>query len=150
MVLSLGRGVTSKVPAVRPGTILQLSTATLPDLHGAPTALGGGPAMVRDGKVLERIDERVRHPRSAVGWNKEAFFLVEVDGRQRGLSVGMTVRELADYMVRIGCTEALNLDGGGSATCWVFGQVMNSPSEGDERGMGNAVVIIQKPKTETH
>ena len=35
-----------------------------------------------------------RHPRSAVGWNADSYFLVEVDGRQRGLSVGMTLEEL--------------------------------------------------------
>ena len=56
----------------------------------------------------------------------------------------MTVRELARYMVKLGCTEAMNLDGGGSATCWVYGQVMNNPSEGDERGMGNAIVIAHR------
>ena len=58
----------------------------------------------------------------------------------------MTLPELADYMVKIGCEAALNLDGGGSATMWVYGQVMNSPSEGRERGMANALVVIQKEK----
>ena len=106
-------------------------------------AIGGGPPLVRFGKVIEPSASR-RHPRAAVGWNSDFFFLVEVDGRQRGVSVGMTMRELAAQMVRLGCTEALNLDGGGSATCWVYGQVMNYPSQGDERGMGNALVVVQK------
>jgi len=55
-----------------------------------------------------------RQPRTAIGWNSNFFYIVEVDGRQRGLSVGMTFPELADYMVKLGCDEALNLDGGGS------------------------------------
>ncbi len=146
LVLSLGPQLAQRLPTVTPGTILQVSTATWPDLRGCMTAIGGGPAMVRDGKVMERVDARVRHPRAAVGWNKDSIFLVEVDGRQRGLSVGMTIEELATYMVRIGCTDALNLDGGGSATCWVYGQIMNSPSEGEERGMGNSLLVIQKEK----
>lgn len=146
MVLSLGRQVAAQVPVVKAGDTMQISTATWPDLKGATTGLGGGPPLVRDGKVIERDDARVRHPRAAVGWNNDLFFLVEVDGRQRGLSVGMTIRELAEYMVRLGCTEALNLDGGGSATCWVYGQVMNMPSQGGERGMGNALVVIQKDR----
>ena len=146
MVLSLGRQAASGVPAVPVGTVLHVSTETWPDLRGSPTAIGGGPATVRDGKVIDRTDARVRHPRAAVGWNKESIFLVEVDGRQRGLSVGMTVREMAAFMVSLGCTDAMNLDGGGSATCWVYGQIMNSPSEGEERGMGNALVIVQKEK----
>jgi exopolysaccharide biosynthesis protein len=60
------------------------------------------------------------------------------------LSVGMTFAELADYMVKLGCEEAMSLDGGGSATCWVTGQVMNSPSEGRERPMANALVVVEK------
>jgi exopolysaccharide biosynthesis protein len=70
--------------------------------------------------------------------------MVEVDGRQPRLSVGMTYGELAAYMVKLGCQEAMNLDGGGSATFWVYGQVMNSPSEGRDRGMANGLVLIQK------
>jgi hypothetical protein len=149
LVLSLGRQLAQQLPAVTPGAVLQISTATWPDLKGATAAIGGGPAIVRDGKVIERTDARVRHPRSAVGWNEEYIFLVEVDGRQRGLSVGMTVKELAEYMVKLGCSEAMNLDGGGSAALWVHGQIMNNPSQGEERGMGNALVIVQKKKPET-
>src|SRR2546425_1218298 len=39
-----------------------------------------------------------------------------------------------------------NLDGGGSATCWVYGQVVNSPSEGRERPDGNSLVVVRKDK----
>ena len=60
----------------------------------------------------------------------------------------MTFAELADYMIKLGCEEAMNLDGGGSATLWFFGQVVNSPSQGDERGMANALVLIQKEKAQ--
>jgi hypothetical protein len=146
MVLSIGRQLAGRIPAVRPGAALRISTATWPDLSGAVTGLGGGPAMVRNGRVADGIDTRARHPRAAFGWSKDHYFLVQVDGRQRGVSVGMTLRELAEYMARLGCTEAMNLDGGGSATCWVYGQIMNTPSEGDERGMGNAIVITYKEK----
>jgi hypothetical protein len=145
-VLSLARPLLSSLPAVAAGSVLQFSTATWPDLKGAPTAIGGGPAIVRNGQVVEGIENRVRHPRAAVGWNKDFIFLVEVDGRQRDLSVGMTLREMGKYLVKLGVTDAMNLDGGGSATCWVYGQVMNSPSEGEERGMGNGLVIVHKDK----
>ena len=146
MVLSLGPQLAARLPKLGPGAVLQISTATWPDLKGAQTALGGGPALAQGGKVLPIQTAKGRHPRTAIGWNRSHIFLVEVDGRQRGLSVGMTLPELADYMVKLGCDEALNLDGGGSATMWVYGQVMNSPSEGRERGMANALVVIQKEK----
>ena len=86
---------------------------------------------------------RMRHPRSAIGWNKEHIYLVVVDGRQLRLSAGMTFPELADYLVKLGCEEALGLDGGGSATCWAYGSVVNSPSQGHERPSANALVVLE-------
>jgi exopolysaccharide biosynthesis protein len=46
----------------------------------------------------------------------------------------------------MGCTDALNLDGGGSSTLWARGQVMNTPCEGSERPMGNALLITLEPR----
>lgn len=146
LVLSIPRELVSSVPRVEAGTLLTLSTATSPDLKGVRTAIGGGPALVQGGEMKKWGLLQIRHPRSAIGWNDRSIYLVEVDGRQAGLSVGMTYSELADYMRnKLGCTDALNLDGGGSATLWVLGQVANSPSEGQERGMGNALVVVQRP-----
>jgi exopolysaccharide biosynthesis protein len=107
------------------------------------TAIGGGPALVRGGKTVTFSGLQPRHPRSAIGWNKEKFFLVEVDGRQK-TSVGMNFPELATYMKNLGCDEAINLDGGGSATLWVYGHVMNNPSEGHERPAANALILVRK------
>lgn len=118
--------------------------ATVPDLTGVDMAIGGGPALVRDGKAVPREEVRVRNPRTAVGWDRDHYYLVEVDGRQRHVSVGMTTEELSDYLVGLGCEGAMSLDGGGSATCWFYGQVMNQPSEGFERDMANALVVVRK------
>jgi hypothetical protein len=144
MVLSLGPELLARLPRTEPGAVLRISTATLPDLSGVTTAIGGGPALVRDGKAIARDEVKVRNPRTAIGWNRDYLYLVEVDGRQRYVSVGMTTQELSDYMVRLGCDEAMSLDGGGSATCWVYNQVMNRPSEGFERPMANSLVLVQK------
>jgi exopolysaccharide biosynthesis protein len=111
--------------------------------------LGGGPALLKEGQPTRFQTSDARHPRSAIGWNTRFFFLVQVDGRQPRISVGMTLGELADHMARLGCTEALNLDGGGSSTLWARGQVMNTPCEGSERPMGNALLItLETPTTE--
>ena len=145
MVLSLGPGLVPKVPVLHPGTMLQIATETVPDLSGAPVAIGGGPALVQDGKPMEWPGFiHMRHPRSALGWSKDYIFMVEVDGRQSNLSVGMTFPELANYLIKLGCTEALNFDGGGSATLWALGAVRNSPSEGEERPSANALVLVKK------
>ena len=146
IVLSLGPALLSRVPAIEPGATLTLALETVPDLRGVNMAIGGGPALVRDGKPLHWSGFiRMRHPRTAIGWNKDYIFLVEVDGRQSNISLGMTFPELADYLIKLGCTEAMNLDGGGSATLWALGSVRNSPSEGEERPSANALVVIRKP-----
>jgi hypothetical protein len=146
MVLSIGPDLLSRAPQALPGAVLQISTATWPVLDGVTTAIGGGPAIVRDGKAIAHNEVNIRNPRAAIGWNREQIYIVEVDGRQRYLSVGMTNQELADYMISLGCDSAMSLDGGGSATCWVYGQVMNRPSEGFERPMANALILVQKGK----
>lgn len=146
LVLSLGAGA-ARPAKIDTGMVVQVSMATTPDLTGARTAIGGGPTLVVGGKAHQVVSVKGRNPRTAVGWNKDFIYLVEVDGRQRSLSVGMTFAELTAYLVKLGCEEAVNLDGGGSATMWVLGNVMNSPSEGAERPAANALVVLQKTKS---
>ncbi|MEW6159129.1 MAG: phosphodiester glycosidase family protein [Verrucomicrobiota bacterium] len=148
MVLSLGRYAAKRLPAIKPGTILKISTATLPNLAGASTAIGGGPMLVVDGAVpsIREYKAHDRHPRAAIGWNDQYIFFAEVDGRQRGLSIGMTLPELGAYLVSQGCLQAMNLDGGGSAELWLEGRIVNSPCYGHERETGNAIVVVQKKK----
>jgi hypothetical protein len=152
IVLSIGPALSSRIPAFQTGQTLKIATETFPDLSGAAVAIGGGPALVQDGKPYQWSGFiHMRHPRSALGWNKDYFFMVEVDGRQSNLSVGMTFPELADYLVKLGCQQALNFDGGGSATLWALGAVRNSPSEGDERPSANALVLLKtKPAPAAH
>jgi hypothetical protein len=145
LVLSLGPGLLANRPALQPGAMLTISLQTLPELAGVAVAIGGGPALVHDGKPMHWNGFlHMRHPRTALGWNKDYIFLVEVDGRQSNISLGMTFPELADYLIKMGCSEAMNLDGGGSATLWALGNVRNSPSEGEERPSANALVVVRK------
>jgi hypothetical protein len=158
MVLSLGSQLAATTPEVAPGDVVKISTVTVPDLSAARTAIGGGPVLVRDGKPVpitippnlrgalpyQYKSMTERHPRSSVGWNKTHLFLVQVDGRQPGLSMGMTVSELSEYFVKLGCTEAMNLDGGASSTIWLNGMVVNSPCHGQDRSIANALVVLRK------
>jgi len=160
MVLSLGRQLA--LPAVQAGAVLKISTATLPDLAGVKFAIGGGPRVVENGRaVKQKMPENAygantyelrsifeRHPRSAIGWDKKYFYLIEVDGRQKNLSVGMTLDELGKYLVKLGCDEVMSLDGGGSAMFWVDGRIANNPCDpgNRERAVANAVVFVRKDK----
>lgn len=155
MVLSVGPAILKTIPTVQTGATLSLSTQSMPDLAGARQAIGGGPALVRAGRKLkivpppgesyEATSMLERHPRTAIGWNAKEYVLVVVDGRQKDLSVGMTLEELGDTMAKLGCTEATSLDGGGSATLWYDGQVRNSPCDGRERPIANSLIVVAKP-----
>jgi exopolysaccharide biosynthesis protein len=157
VVLSFDPQRADPLPAIEIGATLQISTATTPDLRGVRTAIGGGSVVTRDGQAA-RIERPKsgggysvssmfqRHPRAAVGWSRTHICLVEVDGRQGGLSVGMTLAELGEYMAKLGCEEAINLDGGASATCWYRGRVVNSPCNGSERTIANGLVVVRKPQ----
>jgi large repetitive protein len=146
-VLSIGPGLVPSVPPLKAGSTARLIMETIPDLSGVEVAIGGGPALIKDSKILSWkgwFNTNIQHPRTAVGWNKQHIFLVEVDGRQIDLSLGMTFQELAEYMLKLGCEQAMNLDGGGSATFWALGAVRSSPSEGQERPSPNALVVVRK------
>ncbi len=54
----------------------------------------------------------------------------------------MTMRELAELMLRLGARSALNLDGGGSSEMVVNGVVATRPSDGQERPVSNALVVL--------
>jgi hypothetical protein len=143
-VLSISPDLLARIPAMKPGDTLRLATESIPNLSGVDVAIGGGPSLVRDGQI-EKWNGWIHlpQPRTALGWNQHYFFLVEVDGRQLDLSLGMTFTQLAKYLLELGCEQAMNLDGGGSATLWAFGAVKNSPSEGQERAAPNALVVVR-------
>jgi hypothetical protein len=80
-----------------------------------------------------------KHPRTAVGFSKDrrTLYMLVVDGRT-SISVGVTLKELANIMKDLGAYDAVNLDGGGSTTMWVQGEgVVNNPSDGSERVVAN-------------
>jgi hypothetical protein len=56
----------------------------------------------------------------------------------------MTLGELSDYLVKLGCTEAMNLDGGGSSSLWFDGKVRNNPCDGYERNIANSLLVLRK------
>lgn len=86
-----------------------------------------------------------RHPRTVLAASDTHVFLVVCDGRS-GASVGMTFQEMSDFLTgTLGVTEAINLDGGGSSTMVVDGAVMNTPSDGAERAVADAVMLVKEP-----
>ena len=133
----------------QPGTTVTLRLILQPDWPTVADAIGGGPVLVRDGAPVYRSYEAFtisqlvpRGPRSAVGQRADgSVLLVTTDGRQPGYSVGMTNFELALTLVRLGAVRGMALDGGGSSTLAFEGTVLNSPSDGKERAISNALML---------
>jgi exopolysaccharide biosynthesis protein len=95
----------------------------------------------------------VQHPRTLLGLSadKRHLLLVVVDGRAPAAGRrGMTCAEAADYMVSLGAHWALNLDGGGSSEMIVDGDIVNRPSDGNERPVGSHLAVVRRPGARGH
>jgi len=120
------------------------------------TLVGGRPRLILKGKALENFFGLEglhsswfigKNPRTAIGFNKSRnkLFVIVVDGRQAGYSIGMSLPELSIFLRKEGAYEALNLDGGGSATIVVNGVIVNLPSDSaGERPVHNALLFFKK------
>lgn len=123
------------------------------DFNEAVHVIGAGPTLVKGGKVYVTADAeqfpadiRVgRAPRSAVGITKYGdYIFAVVDGRQAH-SKGCTLTEWARILKNdFGAVEAINLDGGGSTELLFKGSLVNSPSDGNERPVGDALTIVRR------
>ena len=123
--------------------------------------IGGNLRLVRDGKVepelvafgasygrtaYEHRNGASRHPRSALGFNDDKLFLIAIDGREPGYSMGMTLYDMGKFFSELGIKHAINFDGGSSSTLWALGKVVNSPSNGYERRIFNVAMIRAKKR----
>src|SRR5439155_6945685 len=118
--------------------------------------VGGVPQLIRDGKIdITWQEEKVsksfvetRHPRTAVAKVKDGkFLMITVDGRSES-SGGISLNDLAAYLLELGAIDAMNLDGGGSTTMFLDGKVVNKPSDKEgERKVSDAILVTPRTKT---
>ena len=150
----LGREWIGKINEFATGT---LEIALTPEKWQAvQEGIGGNLRLVRDGKVEPELiafgeswggsagshrNGASRHPRSALGFNDKTLFLIAIDGRQPGYSMGMTLYQMGTFFSEIGIKHAINFDGGSSSTLWALGNVVNSPAHGYERRIFNVAMI---------
>jgi len=120
------------------------------DWEKVENVIGGGPILLKDGKVAVDAEQEgfpasfyaKRHPRTAIGKTAEGdIWLVTIDGRQE-ISAGATLDETAKGMQRLGCVDAINLDGGGSTCLHLLGVTVNRPSDGVERPVSNGILVF--------
>jgi len=161
MVISIGSERFEQIrPHVGPGAPVAVDTkliSLLPDPEGewerADGIASAGPLLLWKGQRIEEPEKEsiskvfclARHPRTAVGVRADGTLVfVTVDGRQPETSVGMSIPELTDLMLELGCVSAVNLDGGGSTTMVIDGQVVNSPSGSSPRRNGDAILMFPR------
>lgn len=114
-----------------------------------------GPALIQDSVTVTnfdtvKIDNNIgnhpisgNQPRTGIGMiDANHFVFIVVDGRSEGYSNGVTLEEFAQLFEDLGCTQAYNLDGGGSSTMYFMGRVVNNPlGRNKERGTSDILMV---------
>ena len=124
------------------GDVRVAAREALPELP-VGDLIQAGPLLVRDGRsVIDGSDAEGfsagagqfdsditdgRYPRAALGINDEELLAVCCDGRRSGVDAGLELAELARFLISCGARDAINLDGGGSATLVHRGHLLNRP-----------------------
>jgi exopolysaccharide biosynthesis protein len=136
---------------------LQAPSATFP-VNGtkleAVNGIGGGPVLIKGGEIKNTYIEEMydsgginptspNNPRTAIGVTADNhLILFSCEGREQTEGVvGFTTEELANILLEYGCTEAINLDGGGSSMMLVCGKELFKPSDGNQRKVGSCIYI---------
>lgn len=130
-----------------------------PHVEDLDDITNGVPQLIKNGKIDITWEQEkttksfveTRHPRTAVAKLKDGkFLMITVDGRSES-SGGMSLYELADYILSLGATDAMNLDGGGSTTMYLDGKVVNHPSDKEgERKVSDAILVTLRRPRQKH
>lgn len=106
---------------------------------GAVQILSFGPGLIENGNLVasqnEEVDQaKTSNPRTAIGMITPLHYVMVVSDGRTEESEGLTLYQLGELMKNYGCTEAYNLDGGGSSTMYFNGKVINNPTDGRKSG----------------
>ena len=121
------------------------------DCSDVQEAISGPFFLVRGGQIVVSAEDTALMPRNSIGLKADGTVVTFVaDGRQDPYSVGQTLYELAEFLLAQGVTDALYLDGGGSATYATQREgedalvIRNSPSDGTERAVSSALMLVSR------
>lgn len=150
VILSASGSQRAVLAGLKAGDTASVSFSLEPAWSGVTMAIGGSALLVKDGAAQPNSDPAA-HPRTAIGTKADgSVVMLEIDGRQPGLSEGVTLAELGQIMEEMGVVNAINLDGGGSSTFIArmpgdtSRTLLNSPSDGGERKTANGLLLVNK------
>jgi len=119
----------------------------------AMDAIGGSPVLIKNGSInitddeeLIAVDNNISRARSAIGHTSDGkVILLAVEGNNTNGGAGLSLEELAKLMLEMGCTAALNLDGGGSTYMIVDGEeTVKASSASGERAVMSMVFLKKR------
>lgn len=143
--------------AGRPRIVLPDSSRVWEESLADSNIMTAGPMLLRNGAMVPQRDDRTfvtrRHNRTALGLRPDGTTLLLVaDGRAPHQAEGLSLAELQHVMQWLGCSEAINLDGGGSSTMYIhdkpFDGIVNHPSDNyhhdhlGQRPVSNAILVM--------
>jgi len=116
-------------------------------IGGSPVLLKGGEVKITDKEELIDINNTTSRPRSAIGYTSGGLVVllaIEGDNAANGYP-GVNLSTLAAILKELGCTHAINLDGGGSTSLVVNNRLTVRPGDnGVERVVPSVVMIKRK------
>lgn len=114
---------------------------------GVWQAFSFGPGLVENGGIT--VDQNTEvgkamasNPRTAIGQISELHYVFVVSDGRTDQSEGLSLYELATFLQSLGVKTAYNLDGGGSSTMVLMGEVINNPTTGGSRTKERSVSDI--------
>ena len=115
--------------------------------NGAWQVLSFGPGLIENGEIAVGENEEVsraktNNPRTSIGQVDELHYIIVVADGRTSESEGLSLYELAQIMKDYNCTNAYNLDGGGSSTMYFNGEVVNNPTNGRSSGERSVSDIV--------
>ena len=151
-VLIVARGMSrSLLEGIQPGANIKITADWATGAFQSCTDLiQAGPMLLRNDQFMTNTETfkpdvlDKRHPRTLVGSDGERTFWVVIDGRSSLRSRGTTIAETRWVAKALGLKDALNMDGGGSSQLVWRGITMNRPSDGRERPLPYAVLMLPK------
>jgi hypothetical protein len=155
-----GNGILYAYPSPSPNDVTQAPqpapSSTFPAngfVWSINSAIGGSPVLIKNNTVrisdteeLISIDNNSSRARSAIGHTSNGLvMLLAVEGNNPNGGAGLNLQEMADLMKSMGCTGAMNLDGGGSTSMLINGQQTVKPSDAaGERAVVSAIIIKKR------
>lgn len=126
-------------------------------------AMASGPMLLQGGNVSFRYRNSYEqwnssevpwswqlgdYPFTAAGRKADGNVVLVVGDGRSSTSLGLSVEEVAHVMLALGCTDAIKLDGGGSSAMYVQDRgILNSPSDGSERSVPSALLVVPNSVT---